>query len=114
MLLCASFVGTIQDRWLTVIVPHDPFLVHPLDSLGFLSAALGSHVLIDFLISMKKRISIDRLRRGMYIAGLDQSWFKTPFLRHKWLIKREDEIHLLQAYGIQEILIDTQERSRRS
>ena len=44
----------------------------------------------------------------MYIAGLDQSWFKTPFLRHKWLIKREDEIHLLQAYGIQEILIDTQ------
>ena len=56
---------------------------------------------------MKKRISIDLLRPGMYITGLDQSWFKTPFLRHKWLIKREDEIHLLQGYGIQEIIIDT-------
>lgn len=43
----------------------------------------------------------------MYIAGLDQSWFKTPFLRHKWLIKREDEISLLKGYGIQEVTIDT-------
>jgi len=39
--------------------------------------------------TMKKRISIQDLRPGMYITGMDQSWFKTPFLRHKWTIKRE-------------------------
>jgi HD-GYP domain-containing protein (c-di-GMP phosphodiesterase class II) len=56
---------------------------------------------------MKKRISIQDLRPGMYITGMDQSWFKTPFLRHKWTIKREDEIALLRSYGIQEVQIDT-------
>ena len=43
----------------------------------------------------------------MYIASLDQSWFKTPFLRHFWQVKREDEIQLLRSYGIQELIIDT-------
>jgi len=57
--------------------------------------------------TMKKRISIQDLRPGMYITGMDQSWFKTPFLRHKWTIKREDEIALLRSYGIQEVQIDT-------
>lgn len=56
---------------------------------------------------MKQRISIQDLRPGMYIAGLDQSWFKTPFLRHQWIVKREDEISLLRSYGIQEVIIDT-------
>ena len=57
---------------------------------------------------MKKRIAIRDLRPGMYITGMDQSWFKTPFLRHKWTIKREDEIALLRNYGIQEVQIDTE------
>jgi HD-GYP domain-containing protein (c-di-GMP phosphodiesterase class II) len=56
---------------------------------------------------MKKRIAIQELRPGMYIAGVDQSWFQTPFLRHKWLVKREDEITLLRSYGIQDVFIDT-------
>ena len=56
---------------------------------------------------MKKRISIDDLRPGMYVASLDQSWFKTPFLRHFWQVKRQDEIQLLRNYGIQELIIDT-------
>ena len=58
---------------------------------------------------MKKRIPIQELRPGMHIASLDQSWFKTPFLRHQWLVKREDEITLLKSYGIQEVLIDTEQ-----
>ncbi len=56
---------------------------------------------------MKKRIAIHDLRPGMYIAGMDQSWFQTPFLRHKWLVKRDDEITLLRSYGIQDVFIDT-------
>jgi len=55
---------------------------------------------------MKQRISIDQVRIGMFIVGLDQSWFKTPFFRHKWLIKRADEIQLLRQYGVQEVFID--------
>lgn len=47
----------------------------------------------------------------MYITGMDRSWFKTPFLRHQWTVKREDEIALLVSYGIQEVQIDT-ERGR--
>jgi len=57
---------------------------------------------------MKKRIAIQDLRPGMYIAGMDQSWFQTPFLRHKWLVKREDEVTLLRSYGIQDVFIDTE------
>ncbi|MCA9421313.1 MAG: DUF3391 domain-containing protein, partial [Nitrospira sp.] len=57
---------------------------------------------------MNKRISIHDLRPGMFITGMDRSWFKTPFLRHKWTIKREDEIALLRSYGIQEVQIDTE------
>ena len=57
---------------------------------------------------MKKRIAIQDLRPGMYIAGMDQSWFQTPFLRHKWLVKRDDEITLLRNYGIQDVFIDTE------
>ena len=56
---------------------------------------------------MKKRIAIHDVRPGMFIAGMDQSWFQTPFLRHKWLVKREDEIALLRSYGIQHVFIDT-------
>ncbi len=57
---------------------------------------------------MKRRIAIQDLRPGMYFAGMDQSWFQTPFLRHKWLVKREDEITLLRNYGIQDVFIDTE------
>jgi HD-GYP domain-containing protein (c-di-GMP phosphodiesterase class II) len=60
---------------------------------------------------MKKRIAIQDLRPGMYIAGMDQSWFQTPFLRHKWMVKRDDEITLLRSYGIQNLFIDTEKGS---
>lgn len=50
---------------------------------------------------------IHEVQAGMYISSLDQSWFKTPFLRHSWLVKNEDEIQLLRSYGIQQLIIDT-------
>ena len=76
---------------------------------GFLTLSqvrFSSPLAIPF--GMKKRISIQDLRPGMYIASVDQSWFHTPFLRHKWLVKREDEISLLRSYGIQDVFIDTE------
>jgi len=88
-------------------IPSSPKLI------GFPSDYLTSylvHFSSPFALpsTMKKRIAIQDLRPGMYITGMDQSWFKTPFLRHKWTIKREDEIALLRSYGIQEVQIDTE------
>ena len=56
---------------------------------------------------MKKRIAIHDLRPGMYVTSLDQSWLKTPFLRHFWQVKNEEEIQLLRRHGVQELFIDT-------
>ncbi len=54
-----------------------------------------------------KRIPIDQLTVGMFIAGLDQPWYKTPFLLHKWLVSNPDDIVQLKRHGIQVVTIDT-------
>ena len=54
-----------------------------------------------------KRIPIDQLTVGMFIAGLDQPWYKTPFLLHKWLVSNPDDIVQLKRHGIQIVTIDT-------
>jgi HD-GYP domain-containing protein (c-di-GMP phosphodiesterase class II) len=43
----------------------------------------------------------------MFIVGLDRSWFETPFLFHRKLIDREEEIEQLRRHGIREVVIDT-------
>jgi HD-GYP domain-containing protein (c-di-GMP phosphodiesterase class II) len=53
-----------------------------------------------------KRISIAALKPGMFVVGMDQPWYKTPFLFHKRLVGSDDEINLLRRHGIQEVLID--------
>ncbi len=53
-----------------------------------------------------KRISIDQLTVGMFIAGLDQPWYRTPFLLHKWLVTNLDDIVQLKRHGIQIVTID--------
>ena len=55
---------------------------------------------------MKKRISIDQLRPGMFIVKTDQSWLKTPFLRKKLLIQAESDIAALRESGVKEVEID--------
>jgi len=54
-----------------------------------------------------KRILIDQLTVGMFIAGLDQPWYRTPFLLHKWLVSNPDDIIQLKRHGIQVVTIDT-------
>ncbi|CAE6776902.1 MAG: DUF3391 domain-containing protein [Nitrospira sp.] len=54
-----------------------------------------------------KRIPIDQLTVGMFIAGLDQPWYRTPFLLHKWLLSNPDDIVQLKRHGIQIVTIDT-------
>ncbi len=55
-----------------------------------------------------KRISIDQLTVGMFIAGLDQPWYRTPFLLHKWLVSSPDDIVQLKRHGILVVTIDTE------
>ncbi len=55
----------------------------------------------------KRTIPISRLKVGMYLSGLDRSWFHTPFLRHSFLIKEEKEIETLRKCGVATVVIDT-------
>ncbi|MCP9446124.1 MAG: DUF3391 domain-containing protein [Nitrospira sp.] len=55
----------------------------------------------------KRTIPISRLKVGMYLSGLDRSWFRTPFLRHSFLIKEEKEIETLRKCGVATVIIDT-------
>ena len=53
-----------------------------------------------------KTISIDQLKPGMFIVGMDQPWYRTPFLLHKRLIRHTKDIDLLRQHGICEVKID--------
>lgn len=53
-----------------------------------------------------KRIPIAQLKPGMFIVGMDQPWYRTPFLLHKWLLTNPKDITQLQRHGIREVVID--------
>lgn len=53
-----------------------------------------------------KTITIDQLKPGMFLVGMDQPWYRTPFLLHKRLIRHTHDIDLLRQYGIREVQID--------
>ena len=54
-----------------------------------------------------KRIPVELLRLGMYIVGIDRSWMDTPFLTHRFLLKKPSQLKKLKQSGIQEVEIDT-------
>ncbi|MDP1946071.1 MAG: DUF3391 domain-containing protein [Nitrospirota bacterium] len=53
-----------------------------------------------------KTITIDQLKPGMFIVGMDQPWYRTPFLIHKRLIRHTGDILLLRQCGVRELKID--------
>jgi putative nucleotidyltransferase with HDIG domain len=53
-----------------------------------------------------KTITIDQLKPGMFVVGMDQSWYRTPFLFHKRLVRHLEDIDLLRRFGIKEVTID--------
>src|SRR5262245_52215432 len=57
---------------------------------------------------MTKRIPIDQLRPGMYVVGLDKSWWQTPFFQHKWTVQGLADIAKVKESGVQEVVIDPQ------
>lgn len=57
-------------------------------------------------LKTKRQIPISELKPGMYVVGLDRSWFQTPFLIHRKLIKDAAEIETFKLHGIREVVID--------
>ena len=53
-----------------------------------------------------KRVAISEVQIGMYVTGFDRSWFRTPFLRHRFLITSSQQIDKLRSSGIREVTID--------
>lgn len=53
-----------------------------------------------------KTVLIEQLRAGMYVAKIDVPWFRSPFLRHSFLIEDRTQIEKLRRAGAQHIVID--------
>ena len=53
-----------------------------------------------------RHVFINQLRVGMYVAKLDVSWFRSPFLQHAFLIQEADQITKLRRAGVQTVEID--------
>lgn len=57
---------------------------------------------------MLKKISVDNLRRNMFIHELCGSWMEHPFWRASFLLKEHKDLQTLQTCGITEVWIDTE------
>lgn len=55
---------------------------------------------------MTKKISVQQLKPGMYIADLSADWMAHPFLRSQFAVKDEATIRKIVETGIHEVYID--------
>ncbi len=53
-----------------------------------------------------QRISIADLQIGMYVSALDLPWYRSPFLRHSFLVERDIQIDKLVRAGVRTVTID--------
>ena len=53
-----------------------------------------------------KKIPIDKLEIGMYLVGVDVSWMKTPFVKHRFMIDSQKKLQSLKGLGIKLVAID--------
>jgi HD-GYP domain-containing protein (c-di-GMP phosphodiesterase class II) len=54
------------------------------------------------------QVPIDQARVGMYLVGVDVSWMKTPFFKHRFLLNSPEMIRQLAASGVRHISVDTE------
>jgi HD-GYP domain-containing protein (c-di-GMP phosphodiesterase class II) len=55
---------------------------------------------------MLKKVDSSQLRLGMFIHDLDCGWMEHPFVRNRFVLTREDEIHKIRSAGIRGVTID--------
>lgn len=53
------------------------------------------------------RIPITNLHTGMYVSALDLPWYRSPFLRHTFLVENQAQIQKLVRAGVRTVVIDT-------
>ncbi len=58
---------------------------------------------------MKRRIPIGQLKPGMYLAGLDLSWLKSPLWIHRGPVESHASILTLKQFGVREVTIDLEQ-----
>ena len=51
-------------------------------------------------------IDIDALQIGMHVAKIDVAWFRSPFMRHSFLIRTDEQIEKLRRAGVTHLSID--------
>ncbi|MDH5741353.1 MAG: DUF3391 domain-containing protein, partial [Nitrospira sp.] len=51
-------------------------------------------------------ISITDLQIGMYVSALDLPWYRSPFLRHSFLVERPSQIDKLLRARVRMVLVD--------
>ncbi|MBA4393125.1 MAG: metal-dependent phosphohydrolase, partial [Desulfobacca sp.] len=56
---------------------------------------------------MIKKVEVQLLEVGMYVAQLDRSWMETPFLSHKFEIKTSKQLDRLKE-SCDFVYIDTE------
>ncbi len=56
---------------------------------------------------MRKRITVDELGVGMYVAGLDKPWMETAAFRHRMTITDAAQVQALKRCGVQCVDIET-------
>ncbi len=59
----------------------------------------------------QQEIFIDKVKVGMYLVGIDVSWMKSPFLKHRFMISTNQQINSLKKIGVKKITIDTDKSS---
>ncbi|MGZ8359628.1 MAG: HD-GYP domain-containing protein [Allosphingosinicella sp.] len=52
------------------------------------------------------RVRKEDLRLGMYLHGLEGSWFDHPFWRSKFLLVEEEDLRALQSSDIEAVMVD--------
>ncbi|HEX8961353.1 MAG TPA: HD-GYP domain-containing protein [Rhodocyclaceae bacterium] len=55
---------------------------------------------------MAKKISVEQLKPGMYVADLGAAWMDHPFLRNQFPVRDEATIRKIADAGIREVYID--------
>ena len=53
-----------------------------------------------------KKIPVDSLTIGMFIARFDRPWIDTPFLTHRFLVKTQSQLKKIKQAGIRFVEID--------
>jgi HD-GYP domain-containing protein (c-di-GMP phosphodiesterase class II) len=55
---------------------------------------------------MLKKVDSSQLRVGMFIHDLDCSWIEHPFVRNRFMLTTDDEIHKIRSAKIRGVVID--------